>query len=245
MKYGLAVKLGAPAVVEVAGWLGYDFAWIDAEHDHLPRFPELIRAAEAAGVEPWFRVPSGRPDCVSPYLDLGAKGIMVPHVDTAAQAAAAVGAAKFHPLGRRNWSATGRDARYGLVPPARFAGGRNETVRLIVQIETPEAVENVAAILAVPGVDMVATGPGDLAQGYGLPGQPSHPRVKEAEEKVYAAAAGLGRAVLHFSSSAAELQALASRWTVEHVVIATDLSLLAAGLTARLEDFRGPARPRR
>ncbi|MDP2873062.1 MAG: aldolase/citrate lyase family protein [Bacillota bacterium] len=239
MKLGVSVRLDDPAVVEIAGWLGYDFVWLDEENASYKRRAEMVRAAELAGVEPWFRVPANDPQVIASYLELGVRAVMIPHVDDAAQARRAADAARFGPAGRRNWFAAGRAARYGLVPTVELPAARNASTRLIVQIETPEAVRAVDQILAVPGVDMVCTGPGDLAQCLGLTGQVRHPAVLAAEETVFAAAERAKKGVLYFASSAAELQALRTRWNVEYVMTGTDTGLVLGAMRERLAEMRG------
>jgi 4-hydroxy-2-oxoheptanedioate aldolase len=167
---------------------------------------------------------------------------MIPHVDNAEQAERAAGAARFHPEGHRNWFPAGRDAQHGLVRPVDLAAARNRSTRLIAQIETVEGVRNVDEILAVAGIDMVCTGPGDLAQSMGIPGQVGHPDVRAAEETVFAAAARAGKGVLHFASSSAELAALRAKWNVEYVMAANDTALLLGAMRDRLVDLRGSER---
>lgn len=239
MKFGVCVRIDDPAIVEMVGWLGYDFAWFDEEHATYTRRAEMVRAAELAGLEPWFRVSANDPHVIASCLETGARVLMIPHVDDAEQAARAAQAARFHPAGRRNWFPAGRDARYGLVQALDLAAARNQTTRLIAQIETIEAVSNVDEILAVPGIDMVCTGPGDLAQSMGIPGQVLHETVRAAEETVFAAAARAGKSVLHFASTAAELQALRARWNVEYVMAANDTALILGAMKGRLAELRG------
>jgi len=122
------------------------------------------------------------------YLEDGATGLMIPHVSTAEKARQLVQAVKFPPLGDRGLDNAGFDSDYRINPDSlAFTQWANRETLLVVQIETPEAVENVEEIAAVPGVDMLFVGPGDLGLRYQLEGDTNGAKLEAAYERVAAA----------------------------------------------------------
>ena len=167
-----------PAFVEAAGHAGYDFVLLDMEHGtttfHTP--PNLIRAANVAGVCPVVRVPRGTDIWIDQALDVGAGAVMIPQIDTAEQARAAISAAKFSPVGPRRPSRFVRSAGFGAVPGSEYFSKAQDTA-VILQAEGKKAVENLDEILDVPGIDVLFVGPYDLSSSLGLVGQVDHPDV--------------------------------------------------------------------
>jgi len=145
---------------------GWEWIILDLQHGSLDSRTtyECIHTIRAEGAKPIVRVPIGAAAEVSKFLDLGAQGIVVPMVNSVAEARAMALAAKYPPLGERS---IGGDARYhyGEDYPERA----NRETLLIVQIEHIRAVRSVEKILAVPGVDGCFVGPTDLALSMGLP----------------------------------------------------------------------------
>ena len=169
-----------PAFVEAAGYAGYDFVLLDMEHGTttFQTLPHLIRAANVAGVCPVVRVPRGTDIWIDQALDVGAGAIMIPQIDTAEQARAAVSAAKFSPVGTRGTCRFVRSAGFGAVPGSEYFSKAQDTV-VILQAEGRKAVENLDEILDVPGVDVVFVGPYDLSSSLGHVGEIDHPEVVE------------------------------------------------------------------
>lgn len=159
---GLFIGLPTPASVEITGAAGPDFLCLDGEHSALrgELLAGMLRAAELTGVPAIVRVPEGQPWLIAEVLDAGAEGVLVPRVSTADQARAAVAAARFPPEGRRG-AGPGRAAGYGYGVLEYVERAREETF-VAVQIETIEAIAALDEILAVPGIDLVFIGPGDL-----------------------------------------------------------------------------------
>ena len=152
--FGITVQLPSPDIVELAGYAGLDFAWIDAEHGtmDLGDINQLVRAADASGIDAIVRVPDHSPSFIQRVLDLGATGIMAPHVRTVAEAAGLVAAAKFAPAGIRGaWPAT-RAVGHLTFDWTRDYRRANEDVLVFGLVEDVEGVENVDAI-AKAGLD--------------------------------------------------------------------------------------------
>jgi len=166
----------SPGLVEFLGHLGFDGVFLDCEHGSSgwEDVENLVRAADLAGYSSVVRVERNDPATITRALDRGAGGVQVPHVNTAAEAEAAVQHVKFAPLGHRGWSG-GRSA-YG-VDSADFARHANAETFLAVMLEEVEALENLDDILRVEHIDVFFVAPGDLAQSMGYPGEMSHPAV--------------------------------------------------------------------
>lgn len=160
---GPFMAIPSPVAVEIVAGARPDFLCIDTEHSPIgdALLTDMLRAADLAGVPALVRVRGKGAEHMAAALDAGAAGVVVPHVSSAADARAVVQAARFAPEGMRG-AGPGRAAKYLRDIPAAIDRARRDTV-VIVQLETVEAVENVAAILAVPGIDLAFIGPGDLA----------------------------------------------------------------------------------
>lgn len=185
-----------PVIVEMIGLHGFDGVWICGEHVPLDgdRLAHLIRAAGQSDLDTIVRIPrSGYSSYIHP-LELGSSGIMVPHCRSACEAESLVKATRFHPLGRRALDGGNRDGSYCMVPLLDYMRHANSNTCLVIQIEEPEAVEQVEEIAALDGVDALFVGPGDLSQAYGVPGEFNHPLVCQAVERVAAASRRHGRA---------------------------------------------------
>lgn len=164
---GLSVMYPSPGVIERIGG-DWDWIWIDGQHGQLGYADvlALVRACDLIRRPAIVRVPGHEFGPIGMTLDTGAAGVIVPGVDTAQQARAVVDAAKFPPVGKRSYG--GR--RPIDLGGRNYAGTANQDVMLIVQVESPQAIENVDAIAAVPGVDALFLGPDDimLRRGYSM-----------------------------------------------------------------------------
>ncbi len=192
---GLFVSLPEPSVVEILGASGVDFLCLEGEHSALrgQLLVNMLRAADLMRVPTLVRVAEGKPWLIAEALDAGAAGILVPRVSTAAQAVAAVRAARFPPDGDRG-AGPGRAAGYGYNVLESLERARAETV-VAVQIETVEAMENLDAILAVSGIDLVFIGPGDLAISLAAAGSPGATALAAAIERITGCAHAAGQRV--------------------------------------------------
>ena len=114
--FGVMITFPSPQVVEMLGYLGFDWVLIDNEHGSITveNSEELVRASELTGIAPIVRPVSNRPEIIAPFLDRGAWGVQVPHVNTAGEARAAVDAVKYYPEGHRGFFGRGRPAGYGF-----------------------------------------------------------------------------------------------------------------------------------
>jgi 4-hydroxy-2-oxoheptanedioate aldolase len=195
--YGCFVRYPDAGLVEFLGYQGWDFLVFDGEHGTLePRDCEhLVRAAELRDVTPIVRVTTNAPPVILRYMDSGAQGLHVPWVNSAAEAEAVVRSVKYHPRGVRGLAGS-RAADYGQRDSfADYVAKANAETLVVVHIETAEAVECLPDILTVDGLDVVFIGPTDLSHSYGVPGQPSHPTVQAAMQRIVDTVASSGKDV--------------------------------------------------
>jgi 4-hydroxy-2-oxoheptanedioate aldolase len=164
--YGAWLHTRDPFGAEIVARAGFDWVCIDMQHG-TARAGDLVCLLQALGVAGKavvVRVPWNEPGVIMNVLDAGASGVIVPMVDSPAEAAHAVAACRYPPLGSRSWG----PVRAALGAPDYSSSWANERVLCIVMVETPHAIEQVGAILAVPGVDAVFIGPADLALSFGV-----------------------------------------------------------------------------
>ena len=170
--FGAIISRHAPDLVELFGAIGYDFVMIDCEHGpmSLDEVEHMVRAAEVFGITPITRIPNHEDSTILRFLDRGAQGIIVPHVNTREVAEAVARAARYHPDGHRGM-AGGRDHDYGVeVSREQSTRWINSQLLVIPMIEETQAVDNLDAILQVSGVDVLHVASGDLGQSMGNPG---------------------------------------------------------------------------
>ena len=170
--YGAIISRFAPDIVEIFGAIGYDFVMIDGEHGpmDLDQVEHMVRAAESFGITPITRIPNHEDSTILRFLDRGAQGIIVPHINTREDAESVAQAARYYPEGRRGVAGSGRAHDYG-TGGADSAGWINSQVLVIPMVEETQAIDNLDDILSVPGVDVLHVAAGDLGQSMGNPGR--------------------------------------------------------------------------
>ena len=174
---------------------GYDWLFIDMEHNSMSidTAVQISVAAQDASITPIVRVPGFQHFHASRALDGGAQGIVVPHVDTAEVAAQMVQQCKYPPLGHRSVTGSLPQIGFASKPIGEATEALNESTLLVVMIETPTGVENVEAIAATQGVDVLLVGTSDLCMEMGIPGQAGDERVIAAQERVISACRNNGK----------------------------------------------------
>jgi len=190
-------QMRTPNIAMIAASCGFDAIYIDLEHNptSLETAAAICVAALGLGITPIARVSSHDAHDATRILDCGAQGVMVPHVDTAAEARAVVEACRYAPQGRRSAFGSGPALGYAAKGQAEVCRLLNEETLLMVMIETPEAVENAAAMAAIDGIDVLHIGSSDLSTEMGIPGQYTHERMRAAYETVARAARAHGKAM--------------------------------------------------
>ncbi len=177
---GTWVMSASALVAEAVGMAGFDWGVLDMEHTPLDQM-DLLHLLQAVGntrMAPLVRLPWNDTVMVKRVLDAGAQTLIFPFVQNAGEAAHAVAATRFPPEGRRGMASMSRGSRFGTVPD--YFKTANRDMGVVLQLETPQALEQIEAIAAVPGVDALFIGPGDLSGAMGLAGQPTHPSVMAA-----------------------------------------------------------------
>ena len=187
---GTYVRHPDTGLAEILGYLGYDFLLFDGEHAPIGEreCENLARVCELTGATSIARVPTNQPWMIGRHLDTGIQGIQVPMVNSAAEAEAAMRAAKYAPVGARGLAGA-RAANYGQLLPFSYSAHiekSNAESMLIVQIETPAAIEALPEIVKVPEIDVIFIGPTDLSLSLGHPGDFKHPEVQGAFNRILA-----------------------------------------------------------
>ncbi len=179
---GLCITSFDDANSELAGDAGLDFTWVDMEHSPLTITDALhhVMATRGTDCAPFVRVPWNQNWVIKTVLDLGCAGVIIPMVNTAEDARAAVSACRYpHDGGERGFG-TRRAVGYGRMGLDEYLAHSHEEPLIILQIEHKDAVKNLDEILAVPGWDSVCIGPFDLSASYGKVAQFNDPEVQDA-----------------------------------------------------------------
>ena len=247
---GLWLGLADAYSTEILAGTGYDWLLVDGEHapndlrSILHQLQAIASAASATsalppGVQPPHpvaRVPVGDTALIKQFLDLGVQTLLVPMVDTAEQARQLVRATRYAPEGVRGMgSALARSSRWQAYP--QYVHEANQQICLLVQAETVEAMANLDAIAATPGVDGVFIGPADLSASMGHPGNPGHPEVQAAIHDGIARILRAGKA----PGILATTESQARQWLAAgalFVAVGVDTMLLASAAQDLLARFR-------
>lgn len=189
------LNLGSPLTAELLGAAGYDWLILDLEHGALAESTLLgsLHAVESTGAAAVVRVEEGTRLRVGRALDLGAKALMVPRVETAEEAARIVSYVRYPPAGMRGVALPTRGAGYGTLGHAGVASAHDE-ICVMLQVESGLAVEASDAMAAIDGVDVLFVGPTDLTHSLGVPGDIGHPLYRDAVQTVARAASAHGKA---------------------------------------------------
>jgi len=193
---GMNIRLGRSAdIARIAKNTGHDFIFIDIQHSifNLETIVHIAQTALAIGIAPLVRVRSVNDPDVSLLLDNGVAGIVFPDVATAADARKAVEICRFAPLGRRSVSGGYPHFDYRSVPVAQVMPALDEHCLLVCMIETVEGMQNLDAIAAVDGVDVLHLGSNDLLANMGKPGKFEDPEIVAAQERLIAVCKAHGK----------------------------------------------------
>lgn len=242
---GLWLGLADPYCAEILAGTGYDWLLIDGEHapnDVRSVLAQLQAIASASSAlsgpasQPVVRVPVGETALIKQYLDLGAQTILVPMVDTPAQAAELVQAMRYPPEGVRGMgSALARSSRWQRYP--NYIHEANAQACLLVQVETVQAMNNLDAIAATPGVDGVFIGPADLSASMGFAGNPGHPQVQAAMLDAISRIRKAGKAPGILATTEAQTRKWLDAGAL-FVAVGIDTMLLTQAAQALLEQFK-------
>ena len=175
-----------PSIAQILHSIGFDFFMIDGEHS--PFNPEtvqgIVRVGRLLDMSPLVRVRALDYSLTAGYLDSGAMGLMLPRVESPEHVESLVSYMKYPPVGVRGLSSDASHSEYQFGPFREFIEFQNDETLAIAQIERKAAIDNLEAIVSVPGVDVALVGPEDLSLSLGVPGQTSHPLVEKAIQRV-------------------------------------------------------------
>ena len=229
-------SLCSPAVTEIIAGAGYDWILIDMEH--APNEPAAVlaqlHAASAFETEVIVRPPANDPVVIKRVLDLGTMTILVPMIETADEARAAISAAHYPPRGIRGVSSGSRASAYGARPEMLKEASAN--VCVLLQIESREGLDNLPEILAVDGVDGIFVGPADLAASLGHLGNPGAPDVQAAIDNVVRACKAAGVALGTLAPALKDADCYLSRGFT-FVSVSSDVTMLRVSVEERFRHF--------
>lgn len=231
---GTWLSMAHPSIAEILAMAGYDFVVIETEHTAIDvsEVFRLLIAIEQRGAIPLVRLAWVDPIQAKAVLDSGAAGILVPMVNTKADAELAVQMTKYPPLGFRGVGLA-RAQGYGENFD-EYVKHANDDTLLLVMIEHKDAVANIEEILSVPGIDGVFIGPYDMSMSFGIPGQITHPDIIAAKKKVLDATLARGLiAGVHFVQPRSAAQECAAAVSEGYRFIALGTDILFLGDSAR------------
>ncbi len=237
---GMMVLTDSPASVEMLGYAGFDYVIIDTEHgaNDIAEVEAMVRAAEVSGTTPLVRVTRNDPAYILRAMDVGARGILVPQVNSAAEADRAVRAVKYCPRGDRGLAGIVRAARYGFQPLDKYIAESNAHSLVIVQVEDIKAVGALDEILAVDGVDGVFVGPADLSHSMAMPGKFDDPEFIRIMHAIVARTVKSGKIAGMFCFDAEQ----ARYWRglgVRMLCVGTDTMLFAGAARTMARELKG------
>jgi 4-hydroxy-2-oxoheptanedioate aldolase len=240
--FGIWLQFAHPGIAELAACAGYDIALIDMEHGPggLMDTANMMRGVARSSTATMVRIPANDPVFLKRLLDQGPDGVMVPMVETAAEARAAVAACRYPPHGSRGWAAgVARAARFGFDPDYTLSTASQ--IVIACQIESVKGVENAEEIAAVDGVDILFLGRNDLAADAGHILDLDHPEVEELVRRSVHAARRHGKKVGTIPSAGRDWIALFEEG-FDVVLPSGDISLLRDATSAEIRawlEYRG------
>ena len=245
VSFGAWLTMAHLSVAEIFASAGYDWVMIETEHTSIDvsEVMGLIMAVECKGSVPLVRLSGNDPIQAKAVLDAGAAGIMVPMVNSKAEAEKAVAAVKYPPEGTRGACGAQRGQEYGFGYDnyLDYVRSSNKNSFIMVQIEHIDAVNNIEEIVSVPGLDGTFIGPYDLSMSMGLPGQLDHPDVEEAKRHVLEVTRAHGLAagihIVHPDTAIGNLKA-SIKSGYQFIALGTDILLLGNACRILLEDAR-------
>jgi 2-keto-3-deoxy-L-rhamnonate aldolase RhmA len=240
------LMLGSSGVSEIVARAGYDAVMLDLEHGPMgpSEATEVLRAVNGFPVAPLARVPANDPVWLKRVLDTGVTGVMVPGVDSAKDAERAVAGCRYPPRGHRGLAATVVRASGHGAFWKDYLKAVDQRLTVICQIESPRGLDNLEAIAAVDGVDMLFVGPFDLSAQMGYVGEPDHPDVQKAVRAIETAAKGAGKLLGGIATPERPPEALVQAG-YDLLIPDADVALVRLGAEHSVAAFRDAAAKRR
>jgi 2-keto-3-deoxy-L-rhamnonate aldolase RhmA len=238
---GLLTRLARSGeIARIAKTTGHDFVFVDAQHAafNIETIAHIAQTALGIGIAPLVRVRSCDDPQTQVLLDVGATGIVFPDVNTAAEAKRAVDRARFPPVGRRSAAGTYPIFDYLPIPMPETIAALTENTLVVCMIETPEGLDNVEAIAAVEGVDVIHVGLNDLLTAMGKPGSYGSKEHIDALDRVFAAAKKHGKIAGVGGDRNVERQMDSIRKGAQFLTTNSDIAFLMAEATRVTSNLR-------
>ena len=236
----MAFEFFTPGLARILASAGAEYVILDQEHSGagIDTIKTQCALARGAGIVPIVRVPACEKDLICPVLDAGALGIMVPMVETQAQAEALVQWCRYRPLGRRGLAFGLAHDDWTPDPSPRAAmDAANEAILTIAMIETAQGLQKIRRILATPGIDIGWLGHFDLSDSLGIIGQFDHPSFTTAEADILAAGRETNTPIGWLANTGAAAKAGIARG-FRALCLSTDVALLRTALAAEIQAAR-------
>jgi 4-hydroxy-2-oxoheptanedioate aldolase len=235
---GLWSTLCSPLAIEAVADSGFDWLLLDMEHspNELDTIIAQLQASMRGTATPIVRPPWNDAVVFKRLLDSGAQSLLVPYVQSAAEAAHAVAATRYPPAGIRGVAGMSRASRFGRI--GNYLKTAHEEICLLVQVETGLALQQLEAIATVDGVDGVFIGPSDLAASLGHIGNPQHPDVQKALEDAARRLKAVHKPAGILTANEAEARRY-MEWGYAFVAVGIDTTILVRGADALAKMFKG------
>lgn len=197
LAFGATIQTGSVVLLEILGRAGYDFVLIDTEHglSSIETVGELIRSAQGVNLTPIVRVLKNDEGIIMKVLDMGARGVVIPHVSSKKDVVKAVGACKYS--GSRGACPNVRAAGYGFLDWRHYQEEADKNTMVFPLIEDSRGVNNIEDILSVEGVDAVYLGQFDMSVSAGYKGNINHPEIQKYLDNILAACKQKGIPVMN------------------------------------------------
>ncbi len=181
-----SVAFPSAAAAQVFAVAGFSWHYVEMEHSQASYadIAHVCAASKLAGIVPIAGPTSLEDHLIARPLDAGAMGVVAPHVDSAEQAEQVVKWAKYPPIGKRGLIHLSDLTEFEMVDPAAWVESQNKEILAAVKVESGKGIDEIEAIAAVPGLDAILIGPGDLSATLGIPGQTSHPHVRDCIQRM-------------------------------------------------------------
>ena len=238
LQIGLWSSLCSNVAAEIIGDSGFDWILLDTEHspNEIPDLLGQLQAMQGGSTTPIIRPAWNDAVLIKRCLDIGAQSLLLPYVQNAEEARAAVAATRYPPHGIRGVSVAARASRYGRTPG--YLGKANDEICVLVQVETRSALGELEAIAEIEGVDGVFIGPSDLAASLGHLGNPQHPDVQKAIKDAVDRLTKVGKPAGMLTGNEEEAKRYID-WGYKFVAVGADVGLLAKNADALCKRFKG------
>jgi 4-hydroxy-2-oxoheptanedioate aldolase len=237
LQIGLWCSLCSNVAAEIVSHSGYDWLLLDTEHspNEVPDILSQLQATQAGTASAIVRPAWNDMVLIKRYLDIGAQTLLIPFVQNADEARAAVAATRYPPDGIRGITGSGRASRYGRVKD--YLKNAGSEICVLVQVETRSALDQIEAIASVEGVDGVFIGPNDLSASFGQIGNWGHPEVQAALEDAVKRLNKIGKPAGILTPNEEEAKRFI-QWGYTFVAVGSDIGLLAKNADGLAKRFK-------